>query len=202
MSKRWLRERQSDPFYRKAKAEGYRSRAAYKLQEINGRFRVFRRGDKVVDLGAAPGGWTQVVVEVAGRGNVVAVDVAGMAPVEGATVLRGDMTEAATAEAVRAALGGEAHCVLSDMSPDISGAYDVDHARSIFLCETALRFARATLAPGGSVVIKVFQGEDYPAFLNEVRRLFGFARAFDAEASRKRSAEVYVLGKGFNGDRG
>ena len=203
MSKRWFKEKKREHYYRLAKKEHYRSRAAYKLKQLQFRFNVIHPGWLVVDLGASPGGWSQVAVELVDRrgmkGKVVAVDIARMKPIEGVTVLRGDMREKTAAEEVRSALGGRnADAVISDMSPDISGTYSIDHARSVELSGIALKFAQKVLRPGGNFVVKVFQGELFPGFLREVRRSFKNVRANRPPASRSQSSETYVVAKGFD----
>jgi 23S rRNA (uridine2552-2'-O)-methyltransferase len=208
MSGRWARQRRDDPYWRAAKRTGYRSRAAFKLQQIVQRYGVVRRGFVVVDLGAAPGGWTQVALEVVGEaGAVVAVDLSRVAPMPGARVVRGDVTAPGTLEAVRrevrAAREGQpgahspdrADVVLSDMSPNISGIYSLDQARSIILAGRALDAARELLRPGGHLVVKVFEGEDFKQFLEAVRGEYGFVKVYNPPASRKQSSEVYVIAK-------
>lgn len=207
MSKRWFREKKRERFYKLAKKQNYRSRAAFKLKQIQDRFNVIHYDFLVVDLGASPGGWSQVAAEIAGtRGKVVAIDRARMKPVEKVTVLRGDMLKETTLAALFTVLGGrKADVVLSDMSPDISGNYSIDHARSIELCETALGFARKALRPGGNFVVKVFMGDLFGTFMAAVRRDFRNVHAYHPEASRPSSSEIYVVAKGFGmewtGDR-
>lgn len=204
MSERWVRQRRDDAYWKAAKRTGYRSRAAYKLQQIVKRYGVLRAGHVVVDLGAAPGGWSQVAAQVVGeRGAVVAVDLDRMSPIEGVRALRGDMTDPETLERVRGevrkARGGgtaRADVVLSDMSPNISGIYSVDQARSVALARRALEAARALLRPGGGLVVKVFEGEDFHRLLEDVRRQFASARVYNPPASRKQSSEVYIVAKG------
>jgi 23S rRNA (uridine2552-2'-O)-methyltransferase len=202
MAERWVRQRRDDAYWKKAKREGYRSRAAYKLQQIQGRYRVLQRGDRVVDLGCAPGGWTQAALEVVGeRGAVVGVDLDRVRPLEGAAFIRGDMRKAETLEDVRRALGGPADAVLSDMSPNISGMYGVDQARSVVLARMALQAARSLLRPGGTFCAKVFEGEDFAPFLKEVRASFAFVKVHAPAASRKESSEVYVVARRFRPGR-
>ena len=159
-SQQWLRRHVTDPYVRKAQAAGYRSRAAYKLLEIDAKDKLLRRGAKVVDLGAAPGGWAQVAAEkVKPGGAVIAVDLLEVAPIAGVTLLRGDFREPEVREAVVAALGGaKADLVLSDMSPNISGIASADQARAAQLADSALDFCRGHLAPDGAFLLKVFQG--------------------------------------------
>ncbi len=200
MSRKWLRERSKDAWYKLAKREGWRSRASYKLIQIQEKVPVIREGDRVVDLGAAPGGWSQVAVELAGpSGVVVGVDLDSIERLDGATFLRGDMTRPETVAAVLEAIGGSADVVISDMSPNISGAYSTDQARSVWLCENALAFAEKSLARGGTFVAKVFEGDLFPAFLRKVEDRFRDLRVVNPRASRKASSEVYVVALGFRG---
>lgn len=202
MSKRWLNERRHDFYYRKAKRLNYRSRASFKLQQIDERFGIFREGGSVVDLGAAPGGWLQVAKERVGpKGTVVGVDLQRIAPLEGVRTIRGDMTRAETVEELRTLLGGKADTVISDMSPNISGNYSIDHARSVDLCHHALEFSRQTLRPGGTLVMKVFEGDLMNELLSDVRRYFTSVRLHSPKASRSSSSEIYVVAQGFTGER-
>jgi len=194
MGKRWLREKRKDAFYRLAKKEGYRSRAAYKLKQIDDEYKLLGPGRVVVDLGASPGGWSQVAVERCPRGRVVAIDLAAVEPFDGLEFIRGDFTDPAVmAELER--LVGRADTVLSDMSPNISGAYDFDHARSVHLAEQALAFAGRMLRPGGDFLVKVFEGDLFPPFLKQVRTRFEWVKVNHPEASRAQSSEVFVMGK-------
>ena len=203
MPERWVRERKQDAYYRLAKRTGYRSRAAFKLQQIASRYGVLRRGAVVVDLGCAPGGWSQVAREMVGeQGLVVGVDLARTAPLPGVRFLRGDITRAETLDAVRAELrrrGGRADVLISDLSPNISGVYSVDQAKSVVLAGRALSAARALLRPKGHLVVKVFEGEDFSTFLREVRSAFYHVKVFAPPATRKQSSEVYIVAKGFRG---
>ncbi|GIX08596.1 RlmE family RNA methyltransferase [Elioraea sp.] len=195
-SVRWLARQLNDPYVRAAQAAGYRSRAAFKLIELDDRFRLLRRGARVLDLGAAPGGWTQVAVERAGP-DVVAVDLLPIEPIAGATVLRGDLTDPAVAEAAVAALGGKADVVLSDMAPNTTGHAATDHLRIMALAEVATDVALQVLAPGGAFVCKVFQGGSERAMLAALKRRFASVRHAKPPASRKESAETYVVAQGF-----
>jgi len=198
------RPRKRDGYSAKAKREGYRSRAAYKLLQINSRFYLIRGGYAVVDLGAAPGGWSQVAASLVGEdGVVIAVDVLHMRPLPGVRFIRGDVRDEKTLLAVVEALGEEgreyADVVISDMAPNTSGVYSLDHARSIDLAEAALRFASEILRPGGNFVCKVFQGDMMPHLLRRVRRSFRMVKVHVPPATRKGSAEQYVVAKGFRG---
>jgi 23S rRNA (uridine2552-2'-O)-methyltransferase len=198
MSKRWLKERKNDFYYKKAKQLNYRSRASFKLHQIDERFSIFKEGYSVADLGAAPGGWLQIAKERVGeQGKVVGVDLQHIDPLAGVETIRGDMTKPETVEELKRLLGGKANVVISDMSPNISGAYSIDHARSIDLCTHALNFAKQTLKPGGSLVMKVFEGEMINEFLAEVRKSFVTVRLHAPKASRSSSSEIYIVAKGF-----
>jgi 23S rRNA (uridine2552-2'-O)-methyltransferase len=199
-SQRWLERQLNDPYVAAARAAGWRSRAAFKLIELDERFKLLRPGGRVVDLGAAPGGWTQVAVRRVGeRGRVVALDLLEMDPVPGATVLRGDFQEAAAEEAVRAALAGPADLVLSDMAPNTTGHTATDHLRITALAELALDFAASVLAPGGAYVAKLFQGGAEKPLLDRLKRDFAQVRHAKPPASRKDSAETYLVATGFRG---
>jgi 23S rRNA (uridine2552-2'-O)-methyltransferase len=196
-SKSWMQEHVTDPFVRQAKREGYRSRAAYKLQELARRERLIRPGMLVVDLGAAPGGWAQVAAELAGpKGRVLAVDILEMEPVPGVEFIQGDFREEETLRRLEAALQGvKADLVVSDMAPNISGIAVVDQARAGHLAELALEFTLKWLKPGGNLLVKAFQGEAYNAVRGEMRRHFRQVLTRKPQASRSRSAETYLLGR-------
>jgi len=195
-SKAWMHEHLADPYVRRANAEGYRARAAYKLMEIDERDHLLRPGMVVVDLGAAPGSWCQVAVERCGRGRVFALDLLPMEPVAGVDFLQGDFSdEAVLAEFERRLKGRRVDLVLSDMAPNISGVAAADQARSIMLCELALDFAVNRLQPDGRFLVKVFQGEGFMDFRREMERCFQTVRTRKPKASRDRSAETYLLGE-------
>lgn len=197
-SKAWMHEHVNDPYVKRANAEGYRSRAAYKLQQLAARDKLLRPGMLVVDLGAAPGGWSQVAAEaVRPTGRVIAVDVLPMSGLHGVTVIQGDFQEDATLAEIEAALGGEqADLVVSDMAPNISGIALVDQARSAALAELALDFALKHLKPRGNLLVKAFQGAGYDAYVKSLRAHFLEVATRKPEASRSRSNEVYLLGQG------
>ncbi len=200
LSQRWLERQLNDPYVRAAQAQGLRSRAAFKLTGLDDRYKLIRPGARVVDLGAAPGGWTQVAVSRVGpTGRVVALDILPMDPVTGAAVLQGDFQDDATVAAVHAALDGPADLVLSDMAPNTTGHNATDHLRIMGLAELALDFAQAVLAPGGGFVAKVFQGGTERALLAALRRDFAAVRHGKPPASRKDSSELYVVATGFRG---
>lgn len=183
-----------DYFYRKAREEGYRSRAAFKLKQINERFNIIRKRDTVVDLGAAPGGWLQVAKELSG-GRVIGVDMLPIEEIEGVETIKGDIRLDATVEKIRERIKKGADAVICDAAPSLSGNWSYDHARSIDLASSALECARKLLKPEGKFVVKVFQGDMFPEFLNKVRRHFARVQAFTPKATRKQSAEIYVIGK-------
>jgi 23S rRNA (uridine2552-2'-O)-methyltransferase len=200
MSKRWMNEQKRDYYYRKAKQLEYRSRSSFKLMQIDEKFKLLRPGAVVVDLGAAPGGWLQVAEErVGSRGKVVGVDLQPIEPIPGVETIRGDIRKEETVQQLRALLGRPADVVLSDMSPNISGSYSMDHARSIELCEHALAFARKALRPGGSLVMKVFEGDMMQDFLRAVRTSFQEVKLFGPQASRSSSSEIYIVARHFTG---
>lgn len=203
MTRRWLQERRHEHYYLKAKKLDYRSRASFKLQQIDEKFHVLRKGGATVDLGAAPGGWLQVAQERTGpQGKVVGVDLQRIEPLEGVATIQGDITKPETVDQLKELLGGRADTVLSDMSPNISGQYSIDHARSVDLCTHALNFARQVLKPGGSLVMKVFEGEYMNEFLAEVRKSFSSVRLHSPKASRASSSEIYIVAKGFRESSG
>ena len=189
-SQRWLERQLNDPYVQAAKAAGFRSRAAFKLVELDEKFRLLKPGGRVVDLGAAPGGWTQVAVRKVGeRGRVVGLDLLAVDPVPGATILQGDFQEEEAERRVEEALGGQADVVLSDMAPNTTGHAATDHLRIMTLAELALDFALRVLAPGGAFVAKVFQGGSEKAFLGTLKERFSTVRHAKPPASRKESSE-------------
>jgi len=203
-STRWLERQLNDPYVAAAKKDGYRSRAAYKLIEIDDKHALFKPGDTVVDLGAAPGGWTQVAAErikaESGNGAVVAIDLLPVDPLPGVSVLEMDFMEPDAPDALIEALGGRRPAsVLSDMAAPTTGHRQTDHLRIMGLCETALDFAVAVLAPGGSFLCKVLQGGTAHELLAEMKRSFATVRHVKPKASRAESAELYVLATGFRG---
>jgi len=198
-STRWLERQLNDPYVRSAKLAGWRSRAAYKLIELDERFGLLRPGLRVLDLGAAPGGWTQVAVQRCPGGGILAVDLLPMDPVPGAELLQLDLREAGAPERVRAALNGPADLVLSDMAPPASGHKSTDHLRVVALVEEASELALDVLAPGGAFVAKVWQGGAESALLARLKRAFAQARHAKPKASRSESAEMYLIAQGFRG---
>jgi 23S rRNA (uridine2552-2'-O)-methyltransferase len=196
-SNAWLREHVTDTYVQRARAEGYRSRAAYKLLEMDDKDHLIREGDVVVDLGASPGGWAQVAAgRMQGKGRIIAVDLLEMAPLRGVTFLQGDFREAALLQELERLLAGDkVGLVLSDMSPNISGVSVSDQARGAHLAELALEFARNWLKPEGALLVKLFQGCGFTDFLLEMRKTFRAVSSRKPGASRDRSPEVYLLGR-------
>jgi len=199
-STRWLERQLSDPYVAEAKRLGYRSRAAFKLAEIDDKYRLLKPGGRIVDLGAAPGGWVQVALERVGRrGKVIGIDLQEMEPVPGATLLQGDFMADDAPARLRAALDGAADAVLSDMAAPSTGHAKTDHLRIMALAEAALDFALEVLAPGGAFVAKVLQGGSERTLLETMRRNFARVAHMKPPASRKDSAELYVVATGFRG---
>lgn len=203
-STRWLERQINDPYVAEAKARGYRSRAAFKLAELDDRFGFLKPGARVVDLGAAPGGWTQVAVERTGAdtgkgGIVIALDISEMEPVAGAAVLRADFLSDEAPALIRDALGGPADVVLSDMAAPATGHAATDHLRIMGLCEAALAFAEEVLADGGAFVAKVLQGGTEDEMLKRMKQAFRSVRHAKPPASRADSKEIYVVAQGFRG---
>jgi 23S rRNA (uridine2552-2'-O)-methyltransferase len=197
-SQAWLERQLNDPYVAEAKAKGYRSRAAFKLIEIDERLGLLRRGARVVDLGCAPGGWLQVASEH-DVGRIVGVDLLPTPPVAGATILEGDFTEPAIQDRLTAGLDGRADVVLSDMAPNTTGHRQTDHLRIIGLIEAAAEFAERILVPGGAFVAKAFQGGETREVIARLRSRFAGVRIVKPKASRAESAEVYVVATGFRG---
>jgi 23S rRNA (uridine2552-2'-O)-methyltransferase len=194
----WLSRQLNDPYIAEARRLGYRSRAAFKLIELDDRYRLLRPGVRVLDLGCAPGGWTQVAVErVGASGRVVGIDIADTVPIAGAAILRADIYDASVAVEVAVELGGLADVVLSDIAPSTTGHAATDHLRIVALAEAAFAVASEVLKPGGSLVAKMFQGGAQGMLLAQLKRAFAEVRHAKPPASRARSAETYVIAKGF-----
>jgi len=195
----WLKRHQQDEFVRRAQREGWRSRAVYKLSELQERFCLIKPGMTVVDLGAAPGGWSQYAASLLkGAGLVIAVDVLSVEPLEGVRIIQGDFSENSVLERISEELNGqEVDLVMSDMAPNISGMKAVDQPRTMYLAELVLDFARLHLRLGGAMVTKVFQGEGFDSFVKEARSSFGNVSVRKPKASRPRSREVYMLARNY-----
>jgi 23S rRNA (uridine2552-2'-O)-methyltransferase len=203
-SQRWLKRQLDDPYVRRAKSEGYRSRAAYKLKEIDDKYRLLRPGAKVLDLGAAPGGWSQVAAERvhAGRtGRVVATDLLEIQPIANVEFARLDFLDVRAPERLKAMLGGPADVVLCDMAANTTGHRKTDHIRIMSLIEAAAEFAQEVLAPGGAFLAKVIQGGTEAELLARLKRNFASVKHVKPPASRSDSAELYVLATGFRPER-
>ncbi len=200
-SQGWLREHFTDPYVKEAQQKGYRSRAVFKLQEINTRDRILKPGMTVVDLGSTPGGWSQEAAKLVGpRGRVIALDLLPMEPLPGVEFMQADFTEAGTLDKLLQDLKGTPiHLVMSDMSPNISGMKSVDQPRGMVLAELALEFARQVLAPGGDLLLKLFQGAGFTSIMRELGLSFKEVKVRKPKASRARSPELYVLARNFRG---
>ena len=204
-SKLWLERQLNDPFVAEAQRRGLRSRAAFKLIELDEKFGLLKSGARVVDLGAAPGGWSQVAADIVlkgkngAKGKVVAIDIQEMEELPDVTILHKDFMEEDAPDQLKAALGGEADVVMSDMAASATGHTATDHLRIMGLCETALHFAREVLAPGGAFVAKVLQGGTEGQLLNDMKRDFTVVKHAKPKASRADSAEMYVVATGFKG---
>jgi 23S rRNA (uridine2552-2'-O)-methyltransferase len=198
-SARWLAEHAADPYVKRAHDEGWRSRAAFKLEEIQRSDRLLKPGMTVIDLGAAPGGWSQYVARfLDGRGRVIAMDILDMPSIPGVEFLQGDFNDDAVIERLMALVGAtKVDLVLSDMAPNMMGIADVDHDRSMQLVELAVDFASRTLRPGGDFLTKVFQGRGFEPLIKQLRGSFESVKLRKPKASRSRSAELYVLARGY-----
>ncbi len=192
----WLKRQLNDPYVAAAKTQGWRSRAAFKLIELDDRFKLLDLGLRVVDLGAAPGGWTQVAVH-RGAAKVIGLDLLPVDPVPGATMLQGDFNDPGMPDRLMAELGGKADLVMSDMAPNTTGHAATDHIRIVALAELAIHFAVQVLAPGGAFIAKVFQGGAEKQLLDPLKKHFATVRHVKPPASRKESSELYVVAQGF-----
>ena len=199
-SRTWLERQIRDPYVARAKREGFRSRAAYKLAEIDDKYRLLKSGTRVVDLGAAPGGWSEIAARRVGAGGrVLAIDILDMKPIAGVEFLKLDFLDATAPQRLKDLLGGQADLVLSDMAANATGHRQTDHLRIMALAEAAAHFAREVLAPGGSFLCKVLQGGTEAALLAELKRDFASVKHVKPPASRSDSAELYLLARGFRG---
>jgi len=197
-SKRWLQEHHQDSYVHKARDQGYRSRAVFKLDEIQLKDGIFRPGQFVLDLGAAPGGWSEYAIRAVGdHGRVIALDLLPMEPIAGVEILQGDFTEQQTLDELLGLIGERKFdLVLSDMAPNLSGMQSVDQPRSIHLAELAFEMAREFLRPEGSFVVKLFQGEGFEEFVSRLRKRFRSVKFRKPDASRSRSSEIYAVCSG------
>lgn len=196
---RWYKEKKKEHYYKAAKRVGYRARSAFKLKQIQNKFSIFSKGDTVIDLGAAPGGWSQVANECVGeKGIVIGADIEAVKPLFGVIFIQGDVTEESTINEIKKEITkSNVDVIISDMSPDITGTYSIDQARSVYLCETALSVADQMLKPGGNFICKLFEGEDTKEFIDKVKSRFKYVKKFSPQASRKSSSEIYVIGLSF-----
>jgi 23S rRNA (uridine2552-2'-O)-methyltransferase len=202
-SRAWLERQINDPYVARAKREGYRSRAAFKLAEIDDKFHLLKKSARVVDLGAAPGGWSEIAARrIGASGKIVALDILDMKPIPGVEFIKLDFLDAAAPDRLKAVLGGEADVVLSDMAANATGHRQTDHLRIMALAEAAAHFAREVLASGGSFLCKVLQGGTEAALLAELKRDFASVKHIKPLASRSDSAELYLLARGFRGSAG
>ncbi len=199
-SRTWLERQISDPYVTRAKREGFRSRAAYKLAELDDKYRLLKPGTRVVDLGAAPGGWSEIAARRVGTGGrVLAIDILDMKPIAGVEFLKLDFLDHTAPQRLKDLLGGQADLVLSDMAANATGHRQTDHIRIMALAAAAAHFAREVLAPGGSFLCKVLQGGTEAALLAELKRDFASVKHVKPPASRSDSAELYLLARGFRG---
>lgn len=200
-SQGWLKEHFADPYVKMAQKDGYRSRASYKLLEIQEKDRILRPGNTVIDLGAAPGGWSQVTSRVLGeKGRLIASDILEMDSIPDVTFIQGDFTEEAVLAQILEAVGNHpVDLVISDMAPNMSGVKTADQARAMYLCELALDLASRVLRPGGDFLIKIFQGEGFDVYHKQVREMFEKVQMRKPLSSRDRSREQYLLARGFRG---
>ena len=197
-SKMWLERQLNDPYVQRAKREGYRSRAAFKLVEIDDKYRVLKKGARVVDLGAAPGGWSQVAAKRTGEGGrIVAIDLLDIEPIAGVDFIQLDFLDPAAPDELKARLGGGVDLVLTDMAANATGHRKTDHIKIVALVEAAAEFAREVLQPGGAFLAKVLQGGTEPALLAQLKKDFATVRHVKPAASRADSAELYLLATGF-----
>lgn len=197
-SKRWLERHHQDEYVQMAREQGYRSRAVFKLQQLQQKDRIFEPGQRVLDLGAAPGGWSEYAIQAVGeRGRVFALDILPMDPIAGVEFLQGDFTESRTLDDLRAMIGQDSlDLVLSDMAPNMSGMQSVDQPRSIYLAELALDLSRRHLGPGGGLVVKLFQGEGFDNLIAGLRAAFASVKLRKPAASSSRSSEIYAVCRG------
>ncbi len=196
MSKRWLNERKKDHYYKKAKKENLRSRAAFKIIQLNNKFKgLLKNGDSVLDLGCAPGGWITAIKDIVGEnGIVIGVDLQPITPISGVKFILGDITDENTIEQIKE-YNSNFNVITSDCSPNISGNWEIDHARQIYLAEISLDICKHLLSEGGNFIVKVFQGELFNDFIKKMKRMFEKVNISKPDASRKRSSEIYVVGR-------
>jgi len=194
MSKRFLDERKKDYYYKKAKKENLRSRAAFKIIQLNNKFKLMKQGDSVLDLGSAPGGWLKAIKDLVGEGIVVGVDLQPITPIPLVKFILGDITDENTIAEIKE-YNSSFDVITSDCSPNVSGNWEVDHARQIYLAEKSLELCDQLLTEGGNFIVKVFQGEFFKEFIEKMKKMFEKVIISKPDASRKRSSEIYVVGR-------
>ena len=198
MGKRWLNERKKDFYYKKAKKENLRSRAAFKIIQLNNKFKLLTKGDSVLDLGSAPGGWLKALKDIVGeKGIVLGVDLQPITPLPKVKFILGDITDDNTLNEIREILPSF-DVITSDCSPNVSGNWEVDHARQIYLAEKSLELCEQLLTEGGNFIVKVFQGEFFNEFIEKMKKMFEKVIISKPDASRKRSSEIYVVGRRYD----
>jgi 23S rRNA (uridine2552-2'-O)-methyltransferase len=198
----WRKQQRREKYFQQAKSEGYRARSAYKLIQIQKKFQIIKRSNTVIDLGAAPGSWSQVAIKQVGRkGRVIALDLQEIEPIPHVTLVQGDMTDEAVQTHIAELVGGRANVILSDAAPSTTGIKLRDHVLSMELGHAALAFAKNLLVPGGNLVIKVFQGEDLPALIREVKQAFHPVKTHTPDATRNESWETFIVARGFKGNK-
>ena len=196
----WRKNQGSDPYFQQAKKDGYRARSAYKLLQIQKKFHIIRKTDTVVDLGAAPGSWSQVLTQLVGsEGQIIALDLQHIEPIKGVTVLQGDMTEPAVQNQLAELTRERCHVVLSDAAPSTTGIKLRDHVISIELARAAFQVATHILVPGGHMVVKVFQGEDLPSLIHDVKMCFHPVKVYTPPATRNESWEAFIVAQKYKG---
>jgi len=196
----WKSEHNKDHYYKKAKKERYRSRASFKLLQLNKKFKIIKKGDRILDLGAAPGGWSQIALELSGdEGLVLAVDIQRIKRFENENFysIKGDFTKKETIEKIYEILENKADVIISDASPKLSGIRDIDHLLSIELAETVLNISGEILKPGGNIIIKAFQGEEFRNLLQKIKKMFRLVKTTKPQSSKQKSSEMYIIAKGF-----
>ena len=196
---RWYQEKKKEYFYNEAKRKGYRSRSAFKLKQIQNKFKIIKKTDFVLDLGAAPGGWSQVSNEIIGKnGKIIGIDLLNIKPIDGIQFLQEDITEKSTILKIIKIVGEKGvDVILSDMSPNISGNYSIDHANSIHLCKQSLNLADKILKDNGNFLCKLFMGEEFDDFFKIFKNRFKNVKLYSPPASRKSSSEIYLIGRNF-----
>ncbi len=199
-AKAWFKNRLNDHYLLKARADDYRSRAAYKLEEIDIKYRLIKNGARILDLGAAPGSWSQYALrKTAGKAKIIAIDLLEISPIDGVTIIQGDIRDLKNQQQILELAPKGLDLILSDMAPDTTGVHHADTENSALLVHLALDMAEKLLKPGGSFVAKVFEGSEYKALLDRTRKLFGFAKSFNPKASLNRSRELFLVAQQFKG---